>query len=69
MKYSFHCEKCGHTVLSNKKADVVAARELHKPRTAKVGLFLRKVPGCLWIPTNRGTYARPSLAKIINSQV
>ena len=74
--YSFHCKKCGHTVLSNDKQEVKGARALHKARS-----FVNPATGApMIIPKCALTkvvtrvghpqrFARPSLAKHLNAKV
>lgn len=62
MKYSYHCNKCGHTVLSNDKEEIKLAKVLHKQRRMSNGIV---VPKCLFVPTGRGSIARPDLDRKI----
>ena len=51
MNYSFHCKKCGQTVMSNSKEEVKGARALHKARriTLPTGVAY-DVPKCRLVP-------------------
>jgi len=48
MKYSFHCKKCGHTVMSDDKEAVKAAKQMHKARIIEgPAVMPMAVPKCL----------------------
>ena len=74
MKYSFHCKKCGHTVMSDDKEAVKAAKQMHKARIIEgpAGMPMA-VPKCLLMESdNRKLHtkkvARPSLAKVLRKE-
>ena len=75
MKYSFHCRKCGQTVMSNNKEEVKGARALHKARriTLPTGVAY-DVPKCRLVPVvpekagKPMTIARPALAQLLNAR-
>lgn len=62
--YSFYCKKCGYTHLSDDKAEVQAARIIHKTRRQIGG-----ITGCRFTHTGYGTIARANLVPtlIINN--
>lgn len=80
MKYSFHCRKCGQTVMSNSKEEVKGARALHKARriTLPNGTGY-DIPKCRLVPVAAdpdkfgrrnypATIARPALAQLLNAR-
>ena len=66
MKYSYTCNNCNYTVLSNSKLEIQIAREAHKPKAIRRedGTYFH-LPKCLMAPTGRGTIARLGLAEMI----
>lgn len=70
MKYSYVCKRCNFTVLSNDKAEVRLAKQMHKARviTGQDGLK-RTMPKCILVPVGKGgTIARPQLAHILEAR-
>lgn len=68
-KYSYHCNSCGHTILSNDKQEVVTARNAHKRKTITRQDGTKTTIKCIQVPTGRGTVARPVLADIIQEEL
>jgi hypothetical protein len=52
MNYSFTCKKCGHTFMSNDKAEVKQAKQEHRPKygTTLEGKQQIISGGCQWEP-------------------
>lgn len=70
-KYSYHCSKCGHTVLTDDKDEVKLAKKVHRARTVTLENGLKMLmPKCIYVPV-KGTNAkaRPALAAIIERRM
>lgn len=70
MKFGYRCSRCGFTVLSDDKAEVKLAKQMHRTRviTGQDGLK-RTMPKCILVPVGKdGTVARPGLAHILEAR-
>ena len=70
MKYNFFCTHCGFNVLSNDKAEIKLAKQMHKARViTDLQGFKRVIPKCILVPVgDSGTVARPGLAHILEAR-
>lgn len=67
-KYSYRCNACGYTKLSDSKEEVKEARNAHKRKNITMQDGTLKSFKCILLPTSRGTVARPVLVDIIDEQ-
>lgn len=70
MKFSYFCRKCGFNVLSNDKAEIKLAKQMHKARViTDLQGFKRVMPKCILVPVgDSGTVARPGLSHILEAR-
>ena len=70
MKYSFFCKHCNFHVISDDKAEIKFAKQMHKARTiTDLQGFKRVIPKCILVPVgDSGTVARPGLAHILEAR-
>ena len=68
-KYSFRCNACGYTKLSDDKQEVKEARNAHKRKTFIGPDGMKRTLKCILVPTGRGTVARPVIADIIAEEL
>lgn len=68
-KYSYRCNSCGYTKLSDSKEEVKEARNAHKRKTFVGPDGIKRSLKCILVPTGRGTVARPVIADIIAEEL
>lgn len=65
MKYSFYCKNCGDTFMSDDKEKV---KEYRKNHLVIFKTLMQTFEHCRLAKTARKTFARPSLAILINAE-